>query len=161
MPRAILFSALLMVIVSCNEKKDTLTPGQIADVKDSVQIMAQSIAKDISQQGPKAWLQYFEDAPDFFMASEGKLVFPNIDTAKNIINTKLITIISKIELHWSDVRIHPLTASLAGMAATFHEDITDVSGKTTPHDGYFTGLAHQTPQGWKLLNAHWSVVAAQ
>ena len=160
MLRAITSIMLLIFIVSCNEKKDTLTPKQIADVRDSVQTMAQSIAKNISQQGPTAWLQYFEAAPDFYMASEGKLVFPNYDTAKNFINNTLVKIISKIELRWSDVRIDPLTTNFANMAATFHEDITDASGKTTPQDGYFTGLAHQTPQGWKLLNAHWSVIAA-
>lgn len=160
MLRAITSIALLIVIVSCNAKKETLTAKQIANVKDSVQQMATSIATTISQQGPTAWLRYFEDAPNFFMASEGKLVFPNYDTAKNFINNTLVKIIRKIELRWSDVRIDPLTTNLANMAATFHEDITDASGKTTPQDGYFTGLAHQTPQGWKLLNAHWSVMAA-
>ena len=132
----------------------------MADVKDSVQKMANSIAQSISQQGPVAWLQYFENAPDFFMASEGKLVFPNYDTAKNFITNTLVKLIRKIELRWGDVRINPLTNDLASMAATFHEDLTDAAGKTTPQDGYFTGLAHHTTHGWKLLNAHWSVITA-
>lgn len=159
MLRAIISITLLVGIVSCNAKKETLTTKQIADVKDSVQIMAASIATTISQQGPTAWLQYFEDVPNFYMASEGKLVFPNYDTAKNFINNTLVNIIHTITLRWSDVRIDPLTTGLANIAATFHEDITDASGKTTPQDGYFTGLAHQTAKGWKLLNAHWSVIA--
>jgi hypothetical protein len=122
--------------------------------------MAESIEKNVSQQGPVAWLRYFENTPDFFMASGGQLVFPNIDTATNFINTILIKSISKIELHWSNIRIDPLTPDLAGISAAFHEDITDAAGKKTPQDGYFTAIVHHTTQGWKLRNAHWSLAEA-
>lgn len=95
------------------------------------------------------------------MASEGQLVFPNNDSAKNFIKNTLVKSISKIELHWNNIRVDPLTTRLAGIAANFHEDITDYEGKKITEDGYFTGIAHQTPQGWQLRNAHWSVITAK
>jgi hypothetical protein len=118
--------------------------------------MTESIAKNVSREGPVAWLRYFENAPDFFMASDGQLVFPNIDTAKSFINNVLIKTMPKIQLRWSNIRIDSLTNTFASISAVYHEDVTDGTGKTTPHDGYFTGIAHQTSQGWKLHNAHWS-----
>jgi hypothetical protein len=144
------------IISACDNNTASFTVKQRALVKDSVQLMADSIAKNISREGPVAWLKYFENTPDFFMASDGQLVFPNIDTAKNFINNILIRVMPKIELRWTDIRVDPLTTSLAGISAVYHEDITDPAGKTTAHDGYFTGIACQTPQGWKLHNAHWS-----
>ena len=130
---------------------------QHALVKDSVQAMVGSIAKDVSDKGPSAWLDHFENASDFFMASNGELVFPNIDTARNFINNVLIKSMVRIKLQWNDVRIDPLTSTLASVAAYYHEDATDSTGKITAYDGYFTGIAAQTSNGWKLHNAHWSI----
>jgi len=94
-------------------------------VKDNVQFMAVSITKDISHEGPIAWLGYFENTPDFFMVSDGQLVFPNIDSATNFINNTLIKVMPRIQLRWNNVRIDPLTINLASISAVFHEDITD------------------------------------
>ena len=135
--------------------------NQFAAIRDSVQIMTQSISKDISLEGPGAWLKYFENTADFFMASEGRLVFPNNDSAANFIKNTLVKTIRKIDLRWNNLRIDPLSSKLAGISADFHEDITDNTGKKIAEDGYFTGIAEQTPQGWKLRNAHWSVVPAK
>jgi hypothetical protein len=146
-------------VSSCRHDSASLTQTQYAMVKNSVTEMVESISKNVSDKGPVAWLLYFENAPDFFMASEGQLKFPNIDTATNFINKTLVRNISKIELHWSHIRIDPLTRELASIGAIFHEDILNTDKKTIPVDGYFTGIAHQTPQGWKLRNAHWSTLA--
>jgi hypothetical protein len=159
MMRPLFFSALVVLALSCNNHPTSLQPNEFAAVQDSVLLMAESIAKNISHDGPVAWPRYFEDTPEFFMASEGQLVFPNYDSAKNFINHTLVKNIRAIELHWGNIRIDPITGTAADIAATFHEDITDAAGKTSPQDGYFTGLAHQTPQGWKLKNAHWSIKA--
>ena len=143
-------------ISSCNINTQSFTQKERSLVQDSVQLMAESIATNISHEGPVVWLRYFENVPDFFMASDGQLVFPNIDTATSFINNILIKVMPEIKLHWSNIRIDPLTTNLASISAVYHEDIRDSSGKMTPHDGYFTGIAHQTSQGWKLRNAHWS-----
>ncbi|MEP6950846.1 MAG: hypothetical protein ABI863_16290 [Ginsengibacter sp.] len=112
---------LFCCIVSCSNNKETYTTGQLSAVRDSVQAMAESIARDISAEGPVAWLKYFENTPGFFMASEGRLVFPNNDAATTFIKNILVKSISKIELHWNDIRIDPLTTELAGISADFYE----------------------------------------
>jgi len=153
----ILISCLLY-ISSCQNDEDSLTQIQYSIVKNNVTKMVGSIAKNISDKGPIGWLFYFENTPEFFMASEGQLKFPNRDSAANFINNNLVHNISKIELHWSNIRIDPLTIKIASIGATFHEDIINVDGKNIQVDGYFTGIAHQTSQGWKLQNAHWSMI---
>lgn len=156
MTRTAFLLSLIVFAVSCNNDKTSLSPGQIAGIRDSVQLMTVSIARDLSRNGPAAWLHYFENTKGFFMASDGQLIFPGIDTAKNFINNILVKNISAIDLRWNNIRVDPLTAQLASIAADFHEDVTDSDGKIIRQDGYFTGIAHQTPGGWKLYNAHWS-----
>ena len=157
MSRLTITISLLIFATSCSNNTGSLSPENITAVRDSVQSMATSIAKTVSQEGPTAWLKYFENTPEFFMASDGQLAFPNIDTARNFINMVLVKNIRTIDLHWSDLRIDPLTTNVASIAAVFHEDITDSAGKKMPFDGYFTGVAHHSTQGWKLYNAHWSI----
>lgn len=152
---------LFCFIISCRNKGETYTSNLFSVVRDSVQIMAGSIAKDVSREGPVAWLRYFENTPGFFMASEGRLVFPNYDSATNFTKNTLVKSMSKIELHWNNIHIDPLTTTLAGMSAAYHEDITYYDGRKIPYDGYFTGIAEQTSDGWKLRNAHWSTIAAK
>src|SRR5262245_34951057 len=52
-----------------------------ADVDRSVRAFARTVAHDVTQQGPAAWRRHFVDGPTFFMASEGRLVFPNSASA--------------------------------------------------------------------------------
>jgi hypothetical protein len=144
--------------ISCNQVPGSLTSKQISDVQDSVKVLADSIAADVSLEGPAAWLRYFENSPDFFMAAEGQLVFPNIDSAKNFVTNTLVKTYRSIELHWSNIRVVPVTSQFAVLAANYHEDATYSDGKKLASDGYFTGMAHQTNKGWKLQNVHWSSI---
>lgn len=156
MIRSTILLILIVFVTSCGSN-NVLKPKDITGVQDSVRLMVDLIARNVSLNGPVAWLRYFEDTPGFFMASGGQLVFPNNDSAEKFINNVLIKSIAKIELRWSNIRIDPLTSKFAVIAANFHEDITDSAGTKLPMDGYFTGIAHQTSQGWKLHNAHWSI----
>jgi hypothetical protein len=148
---------LIFIFTSCNNTTKSLTQKQYAGVKDSVQQMVELIARDVSQDGPIAWLRYFENTPGFFMANNGLLVFPNNDSATVFIKNIVVKQIRKIELQWSNTRIDPLTPRFASFAANWHENITDFSGNATSYSGYFTGIAEKTSSGWQLRNAHWSV----
>lgn len=151
-------AALLIFLASCRNSSVCLTATQAADVKAAVLKVTGAIAADVTAKGPIAWLQYFEDVPGFFMVSDGLMAFADITSAKDFISNKLVKQVTKIELNWSDIRIDPLTVNLAQVAASWYEDITDSTGNKITQHGYFTGLAQQTPNGWKFLNAHWSVV---
>jgi ketosteroid isomerase-like protein len=126
-------------------------------IRDSVSQMTANIARDISAKGPAAWLDYFDDTPDFFMASNGQLVFKDYTAARAFIQNSLVRVISKINLRWHQVRIDAFSPDVAAVGADFHEDLTDIKGQTTAVDGYFTATAHHTANGWKLRNAHWSL----
>src|SRR5580704_19184367 len=152
MIRAKILVPLIVFAISCSNKTESLNAKQASEIQDSVQLMFESIARNVSREGSVAWLRYFENSPDFFMTAVGQLMFPNIDTATNFINNVVVKIMPKIELRWSNMRIDPLAHKLAGISAIYHEDITDPAGNMAPHDGYFTGIAHQNPDGWKLQN---------
>ncbi|HMG14140.1 MAG TPA: hypothetical protein VK590_01765 [Saprospiraceae bacterium] len=152
----IIFS-LIFIFLSCNTKTDSLTPEHSKEIKYNVQKMMDSIANDINRNGPTAWLKYFENTPEFFMASEGQLVFPNNEIAIQFIKNELVKQISKMNLRWTEVQIDVLTNKFVNVAAKWNEDITNFENKTTSQGGYFTGIAKNTSEGWKLRNAHWSV----
>jgi hypothetical protein len=152
---------LISILIACNYRREPLTQEQASDVKDSVQQMIQFVAKDISREGPIAWLRYFEDTKNFFMASDGQLVFANSNAATSVIKNMLVKQISKVKLNWSNIRIDPLTAKFANIGATWHENITDFSGNKTSEGGYFTAIAEKTSKGWQFRNAHWSVAKSK
>jgi hypothetical protein len=151
--------SFLLLISSCNQQNSSkLGQYQYAQVRDSVQEMARQIAIDVSRNGPIAWLRHFSDTDAFFMASDGQLMFPNYDSASSFIQNKLIKMMSRIELSWTDIRIDPLSEDLAILAAHYKETITDSASRLMNESGYFTCLAQRTNKGWQLRNAHWSLL---
>lgn len=147
---------LFLYGISCDNQAKPLAQYQLMMVKNNVQKMMDSVSENISLNGPIAWLEHFENSPEFFMASDGQLVFPNIDSAESFIRNILVNRIHKIKLEWSDVQVDPISISFAGVAANWHEDITDSANKTVSQSGYFTAIAVNTSNGWRLRNAHWS-----
>jgi len=153
------FALLLSIflVMSCNSASQNLVAEQQNKVKTEVKQFTDSIATNVSKDGPIAWLKYFNDSPGFFMASDGQLVFPDHAAAQQFITGTLVKTISKINLRWYNLRIDALTPGLAAIGAGFHEDLTDNQGKTSPYNGYFTGVAQKRDKGWQLRDAHWSL----
>lgn len=56
---------LIFIFLSCHSETDSLSQQQSIEIKSSVQKMMDMAAKDISYDGPLAWLKYFENTPDF------------------------------------------------------------------------------------------------
>lgn len=135
-----------------------LTAARAADVDKQVRAFAEQVAHDITQEGPAAWRRYFAEGPEFFMASEGRLVFPN-GAAVTAAIPELARTYKQIELHWGDdLRVDPLAPDLAVMAATYHEIQVNAAGVRANEAGYFTGIAEYRAGRWQFRDAHWSVV---
>jgi hypothetical protein len=158
MKKGFLAWLLICLFISCQTNHSTPNSKETELVIDGVSLLTSNIAKDLSVYGPIAWLNYFEEEPGFFMASDGKLAFKDYQSANIFIEYTLVKTIPKVKLHWNNLRIDPLTSSLAAVGADFHEDLTDSAGKTFPVDGYFTAIAEETSHGWLLRNLHWSVL---
>ncbi len=152
---------LVFVFPACQLRvSNSLTEKQAISVQDSVRVMAAAIERDVTRDGPKAWLRYFARSPQFFMASEGKLVFPNNDSAAAFVQV-FAALVRSIQLKWSGLDIDPLSPDLAVMRASFHEIITDTSGHQMPQEGYFTAVVEHNSIGWQLRNLHWSLVGRE
>ncbi len=138
----------------------SLDPGHAAALRDSVRAFATNVATEVSQQGPAAWRRHFLDTTAFFMAVDGRLVFPNSAVAQQAID-ELTRTISHIELRWGpDLRIDPLGPRRALLATSYHETRDDVQGHHVDEDGFFSGIVVHRGASWQLLNAHWSAVGA-
>ena len=140
---------------ACRAEPRDLDRAHAEAMRDSVRRFAVQIARGLAEDGPAAWLRYFEPHPSFFMASDGALVFPDLDSATVFVR-ELARRYSAIELQWIDLRVEPVAPGLAVIASAYHETITDTAGATIVFGGYVTGLARHTGDGWRLRDLHWS-----
>jgi hypothetical protein len=106
-----------------------------------------------------AWRKHFANSPDFFMAVNGKLVFPTGQAAAQAI-PEIAHNYKHIELRWGDdLRLDALTERLCVVAASYTEVIElrpGVEGIQGTQSGYFTGLAENQNGKWQFRDAHWS-----
>jgi hypothetical protein len=140
-------------------RASSMIPAHARAMVDSVRAFAMAIATSVTREGPAAWRELFARSPAFFMAAEGRVVFPSRDAATHGIEA-LSRVIRHLELRWEDsVRVDPLAPGLAVLAAPYYEVRVDTAGKRVVEVGYFTGLAEHGVDGWRLRHAHWSVVS--
>jgi hypothetical protein len=147
----------LVFLTSCNGEQ---TQFSSTETRKQLNQFAIVIENGVSKNGPIAWLNYFEDSPDFFMASNGDLVFKDYQDAHSFIINVLVKNISKINLKWRNIKVDLYAMDWGSIGADFHEDLFDPSGKTIAVNGYFTATAHKTINGWRLRNVHWSIKPA-
>lgn len=155
----------VVVAVGCQgqpgavEPEGSLRAADRTAVEQHVRGFMNAVAQDVTEGGPTAWAKEFADGPNFFMASEGVLIFPSGAAAAQGIPA-LTQIIKKIELDWGpDLRVDPLTPDLAAVGSTYQEIRTDPQDHALTERGYFSGVVEQRNGKWQFRNAHWSVQA--
>jgi hypothetical protein len=137
----------------------SLTPARAAAVEDGVRAFMGAVAHDVTLDGPAAWRKHFADSAAFFMADDGRMVFPDSAAATKGIHDLALDI-KQIELVWgNDLRVDPLTPDLAVVAASYHEVRVNTSGLRVEEAGFFTGIAEYRDERWQLRDGHWSVAA--
>jgi hypothetical protein len=149
-------SASCSARASGSAKLQSLTPASAAAIVESARTFMHTVAHDVTQEGPLAWLKFFDSGPGFFMAVNGQLAFPNAAAAKEGTQNFARTI-NSIDLTWgNDLRVDPLTAELAVVAASWREIQVDKAGHHIEEAGYFTGLIEYRDGRWRFRDAHWS-----
>jgi hypothetical protein len=134
----------------------TLSAADSSEVRQGVRSFMQSVAHDVTRQGPGAWTRYFDDSPAFFMAVNGQVAFSSGVAAMDGI-AKVARMFRRIELHWGgDLRIDPLTRQLALVAVPWRETLTGSNGHVMKQAGFFTGIAEYRDGRWQFRDAHWS-----
>lgn len=138
---------------------ETLSAERAAAVTGEVRTFMQSVAQDITRDGPTAWRREFADTPAFFMAVEGRVAFAD-SAAVTAGLPAVAAMIKQIELKWGDdLRVDPLTRNLAVVGTSWHEVQVDAAGKRVEESGYFTGVTEYREGQWQFRDAHWSVAA--
>jgi hypothetical protein len=156
----------VIVVMGCRGERGSTDAAGSMSMEDrtaaeqSVRGFMGRVAQDVTLGGPTAWSKEFADGPDFFMASEGTLVFSSGAAAAQGIPA-LMQFIKKIELRWGQhLRVDPLTADFAVVGTSYQEVRGDAQGHEITEKGYFTGLAEKQHGTWKFRDAHWSVAPA-
>ncbi len=133
-----------------------VTPDEAVAVDRAVRAFMQTVSHSVTQDGPLAWIKYFDGSPAFFMAVNGQMAFPNAAAAQEG-TRKFAQTIRHIELKWGDdLRVDPLTREFAIVAVSWREILVDTLGHSVTEEGYFTGLAEYREGHWQFRNAHWS-----
>src|ERR1700741_4858013 len=134
----------------------SVTPDGAASVDQAVRAFMQTVSRSVTQDGPMAWIKYFDVSPAFFMAVNGQMAFPNSAAAQEG-TRKFAQTIRHIELRWGDdLRVDPLTNEFAVVAVSWREIQVDTTGHSVTETGYFTGLAEYRERRWQFRDAHWS-----
>lgn len=143
------------------DEPQSMTAASAATVQNGVRAFAQTVAHDVTEQGPAAWRGIFADSPSFFMAADGYLAFPNSAAARAGIQD-LARTLKHIELRWgNDLRVDPLTPNLAVVATSYQEVRVSADGSRVNETGYFTALAERRNGRWQFRNAHWSATGGR
>lgn len=143
---------------SCTHHDHQWAATQKIAITDSVKNMTANISRDLATKGPVAWLDYFDNSPQFIMISDGKVSFHGYNSANKFIRDTLSKKMSKISLKWIHMHIYLITRDTVYINSNVYEDITMSNGETTDYDGYFSGAALSTKDGWKLINLHWYTI---
>ncbi|HKV79616.1 MAG TPA: hypothetical protein VJP02_15820 [Candidatus Sulfotelmatobacter sp.] len=152
---AITFAACVPCGVGASQPH-SLTPDEAVAIDRAVRAFMQTVSHSVTQDGPMAWIKYFDASPAFFMAVNGQMAFPNAAAAQDG-TRKFAQTIRKIELNWGDdLRVDPLTNEFAIVAVSWREMQVDTAGHSITETGYFTGLAEYREGHWQFRNAHWS-----
>jgi hypothetical protein len=157
--RSLLLAVTLAAFVLCAadaSPSHSVTPDGAASVDQAVRAFMQTVSHSVTQDGPMAWIKYFDASPAFFMAVNGQMAFPNPAAAQEG-TRKFAQTMRHIELNWGDdLRVDPLSNELAVVAVSWREIQVDTAGHSATETGYFTGLAEYREGRWQFRDAHWS-----
>ena len=64
-------------------QSQSLTPASAGAAGEGARMFMRTVAHDVTQEGPLAWLKFFDTGPGFFMAVNGQLAFPNAAAAES------------------------------------------------------------------------------
>jgi hypothetical protein len=157
--RSLLLAVMVAACVPCAavaSHSHSVTPDGASSVDQAVRAFMQSVSHSVTQDGPVAWIKYFDTSPAFFMAVNGQMAFPNSTAAQEGTRTFAQTI-RHIELKWGDdLRVDPITNEFAVVAVSWREIQVDTAGHSVTETGYFTGLTEYREGRWQFRDAHWS-----
>jgi len=158
--RAAALVLMALAAAGCHPRGAATTDAPAAQPRsaeeDSVRAFMQAVAQNVSREGPAAWRREFTEGPEFFMASNGQLVFANGAAAARGIEALAHTL-PKIQLRFGDdLRVDVLTSAFALVGCSYSEVQTDAQGQQRTDRGYFTALAERRDGQWRFRSAHWS-----
>src|SRR5690242_3376377 len=107
-----IFILFLTVLSAChgNMSDNDSSAKPQESVTKAVITLTDSLGADLAAYGAEAWLKYFSQSPNFFMASDGLRVFPSYDSASHVIRDTLSKELPKVIISWKEMHIDSLSS---------------------------------------------------
>ena len=121
----------------------------------TAQAFFDSIPPALAAEGPSAWLDFFEDSPSFFMASDGAMAFPDRTSAQAFLDDFSHNV-SAMSLEWIQPRFETLSAGVVVVIASYQEILTMKDGAVSSFGGTVSGVIRTHAGAWRLQHLHWS-----
>ena len=149
----------LSVVLTISALFPACSPDQSVDLlkerQAEVKEFSETLIKDLHDIGPSGWLLHFDPSEEFYMASDGNLVFPDADSATVFVN-QLSETLDIIDLELLDLRQDHHSSGFVSIASPYEESITDKQGSVILFGGFVTMLLIKNGDEWKIRNLHWS-----
>jgi len=131
-------------------------PGDAATVSEVTAFM-ETVAREVTRDGPLAWSRFFSTDPEFYMAVNGQRVFPSGAAASAAI-AELPKALASVQLSWgTDLRVEVLAPDAATVGVSYAETRVTPKGERISDAGFFTGTVQRRAGRWLFHNAHWSL----
>jgi hypothetical protein len=145
----LLFAALAFFL-SCRESTQ-LTDTEKASISRDVRAMLQNYSDDIRLKGLHAEFAYLDSSIDFFWVPPGMNSPLPYDTIASMIRSNAL-MFQSVDMTWENLKIVPLTASLATYTGRLNSLMIATSGKVSRTQLVETGLVIKRNDRWKLLS---------
>jgi hypothetical protein len=133
-----------------------LSEQQRSAIADSVRGLLGELATWMSSQGAgRAFSAFFDSAPGFVQAADGRITSPSFDSLATRYRSWAPPAGGR--LAWDTVRVEPLGPGLAHFTGAFTESYAPQSGQPYVGHGVMSGVAIRRPAGWKIAALHTSL----
>jgi ketosteroid isomerase-like protein len=144
------------VTETCTPAPQGESPGaRTSSALDSARALLASVPTALGDRGPAAWLDFFEDTPSFFMASDGAIAFADRVTAETFLDD-FSRKVSGMVLEWHQPRFEDLGGDIVAVTASYDETIRMRDGTESSFGGHMSGVIRRQGGRWRFQHLHWS-----
>lgn len=144
-----------IVLVGCGAAPAHGPGTRAGSAVDSARALLVSVPTALADRGPSAWLDFFEDSPSFFMASDGAIAFSDRSAAETYLDG-FSRSVSEMALEWHEPRFEDLGGDVVVVTASYDETIRMHDGTESSFAGRMSGVIRRQANRWRFQHLHWS-----
>ena len=147
----------MLQLYACNES--ALIPGEkdSIKIKRDIAVTLNNYFADIREQGLKGEFQYLDSSSSFYWVPPGYATALSYDSVIAAIKRNAV-MFTLVDNKWKDLKIFPLSNSLASYTATIHAHMKDTAGAIMEYNLIESGILIKRKNDWKLLSGQTAII---